>query len=337
MNWHILGTGAIGCLLASHLRNNQHNVRLLLRSTQHLQSFQAQTNSILYQRGKAVNKIGGFEASVINDNNKEDNNGHIENLIVATKAHHTAKALEPFIPRLDSNSTILLLQNGMGVVEELEQLYWPQQKESQPILSSRPRVLVGVNRHAVERVAPYHIIHHSGWKDPVGGLMIGEYFTNRISHHETKPLAMELALKQIEDLQCDVLPWDKLYERMIKKLIVNASINPVASILNIKNGDLISGNTFTTNIMYRICQEAAAIIKKDLPSESTDSIYNMVMETCQQVSGNTCSMLQDIKNKQVTEIDYINGYLCKLAKERGIDAPTNKNLVDFIHAKEQFL
>jgi 2-dehydropantoate 2-reductase len=46
-------------------------------------------------------------------------------------------------------------------------------------------------------------------------------------------------------------------------------------------------------------------------------------------------MLQDVKAKQKTEIDYINGYLCNLAKARGVNAPTNLELVDLIHAKEK--
>ncbi|CAO3649764.1 unnamed protein product [Cunninghamella blakesleeana] len=333
MNWHILGTGAIGCLLASHLRNQKHKVSLLLRSEQHLKAFQAQNNTIFYQRenNTTATEISGFEASVIGD--KTNNETPIENLIIATKAHHTARALEPILSRLTSNSTILLLQNGMGVVDELNQLYWQStiyKNEQQ----QRPRVLVGVNRHAVERIAPYHIIHHSGWNYPVGALFIGEYFTNRIPHDKKEPLEMESTLKNINDLQCEVFTWKELYEKMIKKLIVNASINPVASMLNMKNGELVN-NEYTKKIMFRICQEAATIIKKDLPNETTDSIYEMVMDTCHQVSGNTCSMLQDIKSNQATEIDYINGYLCKLAKDRGVDAPTNGDLVDFIHAKEK--
>ncbi|CAO3594724.1 unnamed protein product [Absidia cylindrospora] len=324
MQWNILGTGAIGCLIASHLRLQKHNVNLILRSAQHLKDFEARKNTITYQSQGKTTHLTGFTATILGDNNSK----HIDNLVVATKAHHTATALEPVVKQLGSESSVLLLQNGMGIAEELESKFWPQQNQ-------RPRILVGVNRHAVERIAPYHIVHHSGWDDPEGGLMMGEFFRDRIAKHENRPLALEQTLENITALQGVTLSWQDLQVRMLKKLVVNAAINPLASILGTKNAGLANGNTYAINVMRRVCTEAKDILGDDLPNESATSLTDMIIATCHHCGENTCSMYQDVKAKQKTEIDYINGYLCNLAKARGVEAPTNRDLVDLIHSKEK--
>lgn len=39
-------------------------------------------------------------------------------------------------------------------------------------------------------------------------------------------------------------------------------------------------------------------------------------------------MLQDVRNGRRTEIDYMNGYICRYAEAHGIPTPINKRLTD---------
>ena len=45
-------------------------------------------------------------------------------------------------------------------------------------------------------------------------------------------------------------------------------------------------------------------------------------------------MWSDILKKAPTEIDFINGYIAKKAKEVGLQAPKNEMLVSLVHMKE---
>ena len=45
---------------------------------------------------------------------------------------------------------------------------------------------------------------------------------------------------------------------------------------------------------------------------------------------NKSSMLQDILNKNQTEIDYLNGWVAKRSKEEGFEALTNETLTNLI-------
>jgi 2-dehydropantoate 2-reductase len=63
--------------------------------------------------------------------------GSIDSLIVTTKAQHTISALRPLLPHITSGTTIVLLQNGQGVLDLLlEKLFTDPSKRPQFILAS---------------------------------------------------------------------------------------------------------------------------------------------------------------------------------------------------------
>ncbi|KAG0739374.1 hypothetical protein G6F57_009928 [Rhizopus arrhizus] len=314
MNVHILGTGAIGCHIASVLKRNNHNVTLLLRSKSHLEDFRNRGNTITYRWQGKTEYISGFEANVV----KEQTNP-ITSLVLATKAPHTLNAFSSVAPYLSTSSTVLLLQNGMGSADELIKSHWSKTKSSS--------VLVGVNRHAIERLAPYDICHHSGYLTDES-LVIGQHPAS--SATSNNKLAEVIA--GIPEFRAKYLPWEQVYMRMLKKLFINASINSVATVLGSRNKCVL--NPYGETLLRAICEETYEVFKDDLPGEDFKSIMKMVSDIAIEARENTCSTLQDIQNGRLTEVDYINGYICKVGKERNINTTTNQNMVNLIHAKE---
>ena len=55
-----------------------------------------------------------------------------------------------------------------------------------------------------------------------------------------------------------------------------------------------------------------------------------VLEVCSQTSGNIASMLQDVLNKRLTEVDYINGAICREGEKEGIQTPVNRTLTNLV-------
>ena len=47
------------------------------------------------------------------------------------------------------------------------------------------------------------------------------------------------------------------------------------------------------------------------------------------------SMLQDLEKGRATEVDMINGYICQVGDEYGVDTPYNDALVDIVHKMER--
>ena len=250
MRFHILGTGAIGGHIASVLRPRMP-VTLLLRSNNAVHDFeQRYRNTITYTRSdKGPSEIVGFDAESLNGNN---NNNPIETLVVATKAQHAIDAVRSVQQRLTPTSTLVLLQNGMGLAEELLETLWPKVTAAD---ASRPSFIVGVNRHSVERVKPFDIVHCSGWNDPEGGLMLGAmpHSNQVIANNVCKVFA------DIPELNTHVYDWQELRRRMMRKLVVNAGLNPIAAILESRNGELLH-NPNGQALLRGVCAEAAQIL-----------------------------------------------------------------------------
>ncbi|KAI8092148.1 2-dehydropantoate 2-reductase [Gilbertella persicaria] len=320
MSIHILGTGAIGCLLGASLKSTNNKVTLLLRSKAHYEDFRNRQNSIIYRRDGQHQVISGFDASIADDTT---DTSPISSLIVSTKANHTLKALKPIASRLTPESTVLLLQNGMGVAEHLMENLWRNE-------SKVPNVMVGVNRHAVQRLAPYNIHHHSGYTDP-NAFRIGKFPNS----NPTQKSEMIDKIVAIPNFQAAVLPWKKLRKEMLTKLFINSCINGVASVLMCKNKGVIANNNPGGIAMMRaICEEAYEVFKDDLPGETMESMMDVVLRVNKEAGENTCSTLQDIQNRQITEIDYINGYICKMGNKMNINTKSNQAIVNLIHARE---
>ena len=95
---HLIGLGAVGSLLTHYISpkvilNNRQVPCLIFSSI----------------RGKSPLNL-----------RLDTGQDEIKDLIVTTKANHTMEALKPLIPRLSTNSTIYLFQNGgLSVRDEL--------------------------------------------------------------------------------------------------------------------------------------------------------------------------------------------------------------------------
>ncbi|KAL0084751.1 2-dehydropantoate 2-reductase [Phycomyces blakesleeanus] len=320
MHFHILGTGAVGCHIACLLRLNNHKVTLILRSQKALHDFKTRNQSIsLTLKGKPL-LVGGFNSMVVHSISSQG--PLIECLIVATKAQSVIEAVSPLKDRLTRNSTVLLLQNGMGVVEELMDTVWYGQ--------SHPCILVGVNRHATQRISAFKVINHFGWVHPEG-LVVSEW---RQTGESKQGFPVLKSLSNIKDLQLKIVSWENLQNRMAKKLVINASVNPVATILNLSNGEMLDGSPYTLNLIRELCYEAYSVLENFLPGETAEILFEGVVDSLRQSKSHYCSMLQDIQSERPTEVDYINGYICRIGKDQDKDFKFNQAMVDFIHAKE---
>ena len=45
-------------------------------------------------------------------------------------------------------------------------------------------------------------------------------------------------------------------------------------------------------------------------------------------------MLQDLRDRRITEIDVLSGAVCGLAAQHGVEVPVNQALLELIHVAE---
>ncbi|KAI9275633.1 ketopantoate reductase PanE/ApbA C terminal-domain-containing protein [Phascolomyces articulosus] len=329
MRYHILGTGAIGCHFAYDLKA-RHNVTLILRSQRALEDFRKRQSQIIYRQVSQSESVGkdGFDTMVAGDIPTDP----IEAVVVTTKAQHALEAVRSIKPYLTRSSTLILFQNGMGIADELLESLWPSPEERQ----KAPSIVLGVNRHSIMRTEPFTILHNAGWDKPTDGYFMAPYPNPAIqsSGNNDQVQAVMDGFLGLESLNAKIVEWEDLQISMMRKLVVNASLNAATGLLESSNGGLIA-SSHGRQLIRQVCEECALVLNE--LNTTADDLYDMAYGTAYDAAPNTCSTVQDIKAKRLTEIEYINGYIIRLAEERNIPVPTNKFLVTLLHAKEHFI
>ncbi|GAA5963253.1 hypothetical protein JCM21900_006569 [Sporobolomyces salmonicolor] len=103
-------------------------------------------------------------------------NDPIDTLFITTKAPQTLPALRYLLPRLSSRSTVVLCQNGMGVLESLLDKYWPEDRSDvlereraqagqdtsgswSTGMGNRPSFICATTTHGAWRKGGGHFVH----------------------------------------------------------------------------------------------------------------------------------------------------------------------------------
>ncbi len=265
----VLGCGALGQLWLSALCKHGHDVQGWLRVPQP------------YCSVNLIDTDGSFfnESLTAND---PDFLAKSELLLVTLKAWQVSDAVRTLASTLPVTSPILLIHNGMGTIEELQNIQQP--------------MLMGTITHAARRDGNI-IIHVANGTTHIGPAreQDGDY-------------------SYLADILQGVLPdvaWhNNIRAEMWRKLAVNCVINPLTALWNCPNGEL----RHHTDEINAICEEVAAVIEREGYHTSADDLRYYVEQVIDSTAENISSMLQDVRAMRHTEIDYITGYLLKRAE-----------------------
>jgi len=231
-----------------------------------------------------------------------------ELIIICTKSFDTDDAMRSISDHLSADSVVLSLQNGLN---------------NEKVISSyvgEDRTIGGVTSNGVTFIEPGKV-RHAG----VGETVIGSYPRG---HHES-----------IDDV-CEILnragiktrTSSEIISHIWEKTIVNSAINPLTAVLDIKNGALIE-DEFLEHLLEKIVSESVKVAEKQIDT-SEDSLVSRTMEVADNTSDNYSSMLQDIRNKNKTEIEQINGEIIKIGGRSGVQTPINQTLFNLVKSKE---
>jgi len=147
----IVGTGAVGSYYGCRIFNEGFDVRFLLRS-----DFEA-----VSERGFEFDSYqGDFAVREPQVYRESAEIGPVDLVLVTWKATANAHASEVIAPLLHEKTRILTLQNGLGNVEYLAELFGPD------------RVLGGLCLVCLNRLGPGQIRHQKNVKDSI---TIGEF------------------------------------------------------------------------------------------------------------------------------------------------------------------
>jgi 2-dehydropantoate 2-reductase len=291
----IVGTGAMASLFASRL-SGIAGVKLLGTWQEGLDAIEAE--------GIRVLELDGSESQIRTSVFRNaDALPEVRTALVLVKSWQTERAARALETCLTTDGIALTLQNGLGNLEILQETLGEQ------------RAALGVTTTGATLLGP-GVVRHGG----DGPIYLGP-------HEGIGPLA-----GMLEEAGFDVQRQEDLNGLIWSKLGVNAAINPLTALLEVRNGQLLDQQP-TQELMRSAAKEVANLAVAMGIRLSTDNLGDFAIQVAEQTSANMSSMLQDIQRGAPTEIDAICGEIVRMAEQEDIDAPINWGLWKLVSAK----
>lgn len=304
--WHLLGAGSIGCLFAASLQRAGISTRLILRDAASLAQWRQAGAAIVLQRAEEQWRVELPATSV----EALGSATPLRQLLVCTKAQQTVSALSALAAAIDPNALIVLLQNGMGVREQLQALL------------PHATILHALSTEGAYRIERFHVVHAGRGETVIGG----EPGLQAVAQAAATALRCELPVAAVDDIE----------RRLWLKLAVNSVINPLTALHGCTNGTVLALPDIET-LLPALCDEVCAVANAEGQQLNAAQVAETVREVCRVTAANRSSMLQDIAARRLTEIDFINGHVVRTAQRHSISCPRQGALLTQIKALEQGL
>ncbi|KAG6622294.1 2-dehydropantoate 2-reductase [Phytophthora cinnamomi] len=261
----------------------------------------------------------------------EPYNEKLDVLLVAVKAYDSAGVIRDLRARnrhlLNDDALCVLLQNGLGEL--------PEDGEEGSLLDTggQWKFANGVT-FVGGRVLGFGKVLTSGLD---AGMTYLAPFVGSDNDEGEQDAKMK-AVAQVflaAGINCEVLEASKMQAMLWRKLIVNAAINPLASLLDAPNRSVVS-SAGSRHCVNMVVQEALAVAQREqIPLSCTQhELVEDILEVACNTGTNVCSMLADLRRGSRTEIDAITGRIVAGGKRHGVPTPTNELLLSLVKALE---
>ena len=256
-------------------------------------------------QGKRIIDNGPARGQYTFDRSAHGDQQPIELLLVTTKAYDVTEALLSVKRRLQPDCAIVLLVNGMGLQAELAAVDLPG------------KLYVATTTEGAYREDDIRLTHAG-----TGATRVGR-------QGEASPAWFGLWQAAISNCQ-----WDTDIESALwLKLAINCAINPLTALHNCYNGELGEVPALRGQVSA-LCAEIATVAQAAGYDQLASNLEAQVFEVIRGTANNRSSMLQDLRAGRRTEIDYLTGYLVRLADELNVPVPMNLKILTEVKAHD---
>lgn len=355
---HVLGMGSMGSLLSVNMIKSANvHVIPLFRNVAKIDKFRNECDSTVgirrvFLEDKPLTTVripDVYCPETIPKGSK------IQNLVITTKTYQTKDAISPYLSYLDRDSNIIMVQNGLGVLDVLRDEIFTNP-------NSRPQLFQCVITHGAYQDHDF-IFNHAGFADMKISRLPWDEHEILQTNEEVEKDALENSLIKIfmdenvkKSLDIKHMTYQELLLGQLLKFIMNSCINSVTAIVDSDNGEIVEN---CKPVFRSIIEETLGILRvaykplfeyeskyKNAPDypqltvNATLDLEHLIEEintvACILNKNNSSSMRQDTRYLRDTEIDYINGYTVTLAKKLNLDpsmAKVNKTISELVELR----
>ena len=287
MDWHILGAGSLGCLWAARLAAQKNTVQLILRDSAAITRYQ-QTPGIGLTDAQQHSRYYPIPAQLASDSQP------IQCLLLACKAYDAQAAISQVAARLSGNSIVILLQNGLGSQQAIQQML------------PEVRCIAASSTEGAYQQQPFHSVFAGA-----GHTFLGDLQPQL--HSPPDQFIAQCSAAQIN------LSWSAdINEYLWRKLAINCAINPMTAVHNCRNGEL----TQHAEQVNRLCAQLQLLLERAGQSAAAQNLTQQVWAVIEKTAANSSSMRQDLLNQRRSEISYITGFACAQSNALECSTPT---------------
>jgi 2-dehydropantoate 2-reductase len=321
MRTAILGAGSLGTIIGALIAKSGQQIDLIDSYKEHVEALNA--------NGATV--TGGLEINVpVKALLPEQMEGCYDFVIVLTKQTANATALTELLPHLHKESVVCTLQNG--IPEEAVASY------------------VGK-----ERTIGGAVMFGATWVKPGVSMLTSPFEKVQELAFEVGEIdgVMRPRLNQIKNILQAVgqtTLMDNLMGIRWNKVLQNSCFSGMSASLNCTFGDVLA-NQKAMECLAHIADEVLKVChaqgyrmveafgedfeslelrsKEDIPEKM--ALYHRIWDHHTKLKA---SMLQDLEKGKKTEIEYINGIVCKKGRAFGVSTPFNDKVVELVKEAE---
>jgi 2-dehydropantoate 2-reductase len=315
----ILGAGAIGSVVGGLLTKAGHDVTLIDQWPEHVEAMK--TKGL-----RLSGTIGDFVVSpvkAIHMHELQSVREPFDAIFVAVKSYDTEWATAMPLSYLKPDGVVVDFQNGIN-------------DERVAAIAGKSRTLGCVITISAGMYEPGHAMRTDTGQI---GFKIGE--------HDGKETARAKELAQLMCAVAETKVTTNLFGERWSKLAINCMANPLSGLTGYGT---LQVRTDPQIAAVGVHVGAEAIMVGGAVGYEVEPIYGIpaqryvdaykgkglkplleeIAEIARKRGGGEPSLLQDVKKKRRTEIDYLNGYVCDQGKAKGVKTPYNDAVVGII-------
>ncbi|KAL5604800.1 hypothetical protein BROUX41_001860 [Berkeleyomyces rouxiae] len=260
----------------------------------------------------------------------DDNDGPIKNLLVTGLTTESFHNLQPIANRISTDTSICLIDEGLGFAEQLdEKIFTDPEKRPTYILGQidsrlmwdrdHPEKLKRLRTRLTTSVPPLGLM-----EDP------------RLVNNE-----MVEAFRATPEFNAVMPFYDRWLASKLSNLVFAAVIDPVCVALDCSYNQL-SQNNWGSRMVNSLINELELVVS-NLPELHHSPVVRVLVrgeglrKECfgklRNRRGATSKMVLQVRRGLPTDIDFINGYFVRRAREIGIRCPANELAISMVKAK----
>ncbi|KAF3765079.1 putative Pan5, 2-dehydropantoate 2-reductase [Cryphonectria parasitica EP155] len=340
---HILGTDPRAFFIAHRLASYEYlePVKLLINKRAIMNSWEFEGKRLLMLKGERKSFQNRAEAEWVGKGKAIPSSEHIEQLIVTIPCCQTVSAIYNIKHRIDSRTTICLIQDGLGVAEELNATLFQDP-------TTRPTYILG---HMAASIGYYKPMFFSSMLRKPGKLYLtalerGINLPSFIKFHppvERRSNAVQFmrTLVATDGLSAGGYSLENYLIKKLPAIVFQCIIEPMAIAID-ATYDQVLRNEHAILLADELLEELFNVIwalpeltnfSKVVEHCGMDALRKYTLNRLADKGPAQSQLLSAVRAGKMVDIDYLNGYFVKRGQELGIKMPQNEMVVGAVKAR----